>query len=148
QRATELGVEWARRTAAVLTGLAVVDEPTIRKAVPSPVAGGTHKVRREEALLRDAGRRADGFLEQFTTRCREAGVSCRVLRETGLPATKILAEAEDVDLTFLGKYTHYHFETEFTADETRDVVLRCSRRPVVTVPARLPVSPTVVVAYD
>jgi nucleotide-binding universal stress UspA family protein len=148
QTAMAVGIQWARRTAAVLTGLAIVDEPTICRAVPTPIAGGTYKVRRDEALLRDARRQVDGFLEQFTNRCREAGVNCRVLRATGLPSEKILAEAEDFDLTFLGQYTHYHFETQLTADETRDVVLRRSRRPVVTVPGRLPVSSSVVVAYD
>src|SRR5262249_49486993 len=74
--------------------------------------------------------------------------SCRVLEQVGLPSERILAEAEDFDLTLLGQQTYFHFETQTDPDETLEVVLRNSRRPVVVANEKLPESRSVLVAYD
>lgn len=144
----ELGIRWARRTGAELTGLAVVDEPTICRPEPVPLGSTIYKAQRDAALLQDAGRKVARFLQRFARQCAAAGVKYRVLREVGLPSSEILDEAEDFDLTLLGKQTYYHFETQDSADETLHAVLRGSHRPVVAVPAELPASAVVVVAYD
>jgi nucleotide-binding universal stress UspA family protein len=148
ETAVELGIQWARRTAAVLTGLAIIDEPTIRRAEPVPIGGSYYKTQRDQACLQDARHRVDSFLEQFAKQCESAGVNHKELREVGLPSKQILAEAEDFDLTLLGQRTYFHFETQTSADETLDAVLHHSHRPVAAIPRKLPASSSVVVAYD
>jgi nucleotide-binding universal stress UspA family protein len=48
----------------------------------------------------------------------------------------------------LGQHTFFHFETQPQPDETLQVVLKQSPRPVIAVPAVLAAGQVVVVAYD
>ncbi len=146
--ATALGIQWAKVLHAELVGIAIIDEPTIRAPEPVPIGGGAYKSRLEASQLADARRRVKEFADAFAERCHEAGVACRALQETGLPAERILALAEDLDLTLLGLETHYHFETQSTPCETLKEVLYASSRPVVVVPQPLPTGSSIVVAYD
>ncbi len=146
--ATTLGIQWAKVLPAELLGIAIVDEPTIRAPEPVPIGGGAYKSRLEASQLEDARRRVKEFAGSFVERCRVAGVPCRALQETGLPAERILALAEDLDLTLLGQETHYHFETQSTPCETLKEVLYVSSRPVIVVPKELPTGSSIVVAYD
>jgi nucleotide-binding universal stress UspA family protein len=146
--AVELGIRWARQTGAGLVGLGVIDEPTICRAEPVGPWGSYYKKRRDEKLLDDARQQVKGFLEQFGRRCEDAGVRHRCVEQVGLPFERILFRAEDIDLTLLGRETHFQFETQTAPDRTLKKVLRHSRRPVVVVPRRLPEPSAVVLAYD
>lgn len=146
--AVELGLRWARRNRSTLVGLGIVDEPTICRPTAVGIGGAHYKYHRDEVLVADARRRVREILQRFTERCTAGDVSFRVLEETGLPSERILLESEDLDLTLLGKETHFHFETQSSADDTLDTVLRRSHRPVVAVPLEVPTDRSVVVAYD
>jgi nucleotide-binding universal stress UspA family protein len=148
EAALELGTRWARQTGALLVGIGIVDEPTIRRPEPTGIGGSYFKLLRDEHRLEDARRRVRRFTERCTKRCTQEGVTCRVLEQVGLPSEQILAAAEDFDLTLLGQRTYFHFETQTDPDETLEVVLRNSRRPVVVAGEKLSESRSVVVAYD
>jgi nucleotide-binding universal stress UspA family protein len=144
--AVELGLRWGKRTGALLAGLAVVDEPTIRSREIRGTSPG--QVLRGESRLKEAEARVDHLLERFAERCAGAGAAGQTLRKVGLPWEEILWEAEDYDLTVMGKQTYFQLETQEYPDPTFDLVLRNSRRPVVAVPLKLPTSAAVVVAYN
>jgi nucleotide-binding universal stress UspA family protein len=146
--AVELGIRWARQFDAMLVGLAVIDEPTIRQSGPVPLGGGVYKDKRDNALVADARRNAEQLLGGFSVRCAEAGVSCKVLEDVGLPAERICLEAQRYDLILLGKQTHFHAETQEDADETLTTVLQTSPRPVVAVPEKLGTGTSIMIAYD
>ena len=109
--AVELGIRWAQQTGAGLVGLGVVDEPTICRSEPVGIWGSYYKKRRDKKMMRGSTSSA-GFLERFTLRCEEAGVRHRILEEVGLPFERILFRAEDLDLTLLGRETHFQFQTQ------------------------------------
>jgi nucleotide-binding universal stress UspA family protein len=146
--AVDLGIRWAREFDALLSGLGIIDEPTIRRPEPVPLGAGAFKVQRDEALVADARRQVDLFLEHFTSRCAEAGVTCRLLKSIGPPREQILTEAQRCDVILLGKQTYYHFETQEGPDETLRDVLKNTPRPVVTVPESLADGASTVIAYD
>jgi nucleotide-binding universal stress UspA family protein len=146
--AVELGVKWAKRFDAMLAGLAVLDEPTIRAPEPVPIGGTSWKKERDDALVADARRRVGEFLESFSLQCAKCGLPCKVLENAGIPADQICLEAQRYDLILLGKETHFHFETEQDADDTLTRVLKASPRPVVTVPEKERGGNAIVVAYD
>jgi nucleotide-binding universal stress UspA family protein len=148
ESALQLGLRWARRTGARLTGIGIIDEPTICRPEPTGIGGGSYKRQRDECLLKDAQVRVAGFLEHFANRCTEAGVPHRVLQDAGLPSERILFEAEDFDLTLLGQRTYFHFETQTQPDETLEAVLRKGHRSIVAVGETVPESRSVVIAYD
>ncbi len=153
--AIEVGIYLARKTGALLVGLGVVDEPTIREAEPSLVAAGVPYA--EPVLYRErianARREVEQFLSHFGRRCAKAGVACKVLEDVGLPHEQIELQAQRYDLILLGQQTRFHFETQEGYDDTVRRVLKNSPRPVITVPGRLNLKPdepghTVLVAYD
>jgi nucleotide-binding universal stress UspA family protein len=148
ETAVELAIRWARRTGGVLVGLGIIDEPTIRQLEGTGIAGSYYGLRRDEQWPQDARPRIAILLERFARRCARAEVPCRVLDRTGLPWEQIVREAEEYDLTLLGQRTYFHFETQTDPDETLEIVLQKSRRPVVAVGHKIPASRSVVVAYD
>lgn len=153
--AIEVGIYLSRRTGAMLVGLGVVDEPSIREAEPQLIAAGVPYA--EPVLYHDrlanARREVERFLGEFTGRCTEAGVPCKVIEDVGLPHEQIELEAQRYDLIVLGQRTRFQFETRETYDDTVRRVLKDSPRPVIAVPERLDINPeepghTVIVAYD
>jgi nucleotide-binding universal stress UspA family protein len=153
--AIDVGIYLARKTGALLVGLGVVDEPTIRDFEPRLIGGGVPYA--EPVLYREriasARHEVERFLAQFTLRCAEAGVAAKVLEDVGMPYEQIELQAQRYDLILLGQQTRFHFETQEGYDDTVRRVLKDSPRPVITVPARLEIRPdepgnTVLVAYD
>ena len=153
--AIDVGIYLARKTGALLVGLGVVDEPTIREAEPRLLGGGVPYA--EPVLYRErianARREVEQFLGQFSQRCAEAGVPFKVLEDVGVPHEQIESEAQRYDLILLGQQTRFHFETQEGYDDTVRRVLKNSPRPVIAVPANLQMNPddpghTVLVAYD
>jgi len=146
--AVELGIRWAQKCNAMLVGVGIIDEPTIRKPELLPIGGSFYKEHRDDALVADARRRVEQFLGKFSLQCAEAGVACKLLEDIGLPWEQICLEAQRYDLILLGQQTYFHFETQQDADETLSKVLMAVPRPVVTVPEHLESGRSVVVAYD
>lgn len=153
--AIEVGINLARKTGALLVGLGVVDEPSIREAEPRLLGGGVpyaEPVLYQERI-KSARRQVEQFLAQFSLRCAESGVSSKVLEDVGLPHEQIELEAQRYDLILLGQQTQFHFETQKGYDDTVRRVLKNSPRPVVAVPAELKIQPgapgnSVIVAFD
>src|SRR5262249_15866454 len=134
--ALSLGIDWARRSNALLVGLGIIDEPTIRGAETVQVGGQTFAdpiLYRE--YLADARPQVEQFLEQFALQCAEAGGAAKVLEDVGVPADEIVLEAQRYDLILLGQQTRFHFETHEDGNDTLGKVLKTSPRPVVVVPA-------------
>lgn len=146
--AVEVGIQWALKFDALLVGLGIIDDPTIRQPEPLPIGASAFKARRDEALVHAARRTVEQFLEQFALRCADRGVSCKLLEDVGDPSEQICWEAQRYDLILLGKQTYYRFETQNGPDETLARVLQNSPRPVVTVPEQLGNGNSVVIAYD
>ncbi len=147
--AVELGIEWARRGEMLVVGMGIIDEPTISAAAPVMIGGAPYAdpiIFRER--MADARRQVGQFLERFSLRCAEAGVSSKVLENVGLPCEQIALEAQRYDLIMLGATTHFHFEISEGHDDTLKKVLKGSPRPVVVVPEKWDSRRSVVVAYD
>jgi nucleotide-binding universal stress UspA family protein len=146
--AMELGIQWGQRCGAILVGLGVIDEPTIRGPEPVPLGGAYYKGQRDDVRLHQARVQVEQFLERFALRSSEAGVPFKLLENLGLPWEQILVEAQRYDLILLGQRTYFHFETQRSPCETLHKVLKNSPRPVVTAPEKLSGGSAVLVAYD
>lgn len=146
--AVEMGIQWAKKTNAMLVGLGIIDEPTICKPEAAPIGRGAFKAQRDETLLAAARRTVEQLLARFALRCGETGVSCKLLEDVGLPADQICLESQRYDLILLGKQSYFHFETQHHADETLRQVLKAGPRPVITVPKEPCHGRSAVIAYD
>jgi nucleotide-binding universal stress UspA family protein len=149
QTAVELGLQWAKRCDALLVGIGVLDEVTIR-GYEFLRLGLLHSDPRnwDAGLVADARRKVEQFLERFALRCAKEQVACKVLEDDGVPDEQIVLEAQRYDLILLGRKTYFHFETEEGFDDTVQKVLKHTPRPLVTVPEVLSNSGPVLVAYD
>jgi nucleotide-binding universal stress UspA family protein len=147
ETALELALDWGQRFAAMLVGLAVIDEASLGRPRMPPAGMAPAGVRWGEPVLADARRKAEAFLGRFSVRCARAGVACKVLEDTGLPWEEIVRESQRYDLVLLGKRTYFHVGTDEKVDDTLHQVLRHGARPVVTAPEVLG-GRGVIVAYD
>lgn len=149
QRAVELAIGWAKAFNARVTGLAILDEPSIRRAEALPLGAGAIRHERDEARMEDAKRRIYGFMQAFAIAATEAGLEDSHVMRSGVPHEEIAHEAQTHDLIVLGKETHFHFETQQTPDETLSLLLKHIPRPVVAAPCVAPPADgKVMVAYD
>jgi nucleotide-binding universal stress UspA family protein len=146
--AIELGLRWARRFDALLVGLGVLDEPTIRQPEPVPLGASYFKTERDDILLARARQQVEQGLAQFAARCTAAGVAFQLLEAVGVPSAHILLEAQRFDLIMLSQQTASPFGIQAAPSETLTQVLKNAPRPVVTVPETLGDGTAVVVAYD
>jgi nucleotide-binding universal stress UspA family protein len=146
--AVELGIQWARQFDALLVGLGVIDEPTIREGELVPLGGDYYKQQRDDIRMHEARVKVEQFLERFALRCAQAGVPCKLLEDVGSPWEQVLVEAQRYDLILVGQQTYFHFETQQAPCETLHKVLRNTPRPVVTAPDKLTPGSAVLIAYD
>jgi nucleotide-binding universal stress UspA family protein len=144
---TELGITWAKRFNAELTGVAIVDAPWTYPMLSTGVGAATHG-RSRASLERIARESATTMLDEFRERCNAAEVKQRTRCETGDPVQVLLALHEDCDVTLLAQHARYRFLTPDEPDEVLTEVLRRSSKPVVAVPETIPARSEVLVAYD
>jgi len=146
--ALKLGIRWAKHSGAVLAGIGVVDDPTIRHPEPVPLGGGAFKREAVEAALAEAQAKVAAFLEAFRRQTQEAGVASKEHKELGDAAETILREAQRYDAILLGKETYFQFTNQNEPGETLHDVIKHSPRPVVAVPEELGDGQSIVIAYD
>jgi nucleotide-binding universal stress UspA family protein len=151
----EMGVRWARRFGAAMTGLAVVDEQGIRAIEPLGSIGGRPGVNPVyymgyENRMEEHRHRAAGLLADFAARCDRAGVGHEEVTGVGAPHEVIAREAGARDLILLPLRSHFQFTAH--EDEPDDGllkrILKDTPRPVVVVPDSAAPEGPVVVAYD
>jgi nucleotide-binding universal stress UspA family protein len=146
--ALALGIRWAGETGALLVGLGVIDEPSIRAPEPVPLGAAAYKQARDDRLAAVARARVDEFLGRFSRRCAEAGVAAKPLEDVGPPVERLALQAQRYDLIVVGKETRFHFQTQEGPDDAHRQLLELAPRPVVTVPDALPGPGPVLVGYD
>ncbi|MBL8828372.1 MAG: universal stress protein, partial [Planctomycetaceae bacterium] len=66
--ATQMAIHWARRYDAMLVGLGVIDEPSIRQPLLVPAEAGIYKQATAETCVTEARHRVEQFLSQFSLR--------------------------------------------------------------------------------
>src|SRR5262245_1305185 len=141
----ELGIRWAQRFGCLLVGVTVVDEPSLRG--PSPGRPGGYLEKLQDEWVARARHEVEEVLQRFTLKCTEAGVSHKLLEDTGPPGEQILREAERYDLLLMGRHACYQEQKH--RQQTLSQVLHATPRPVVVVPDQeSPPSGGVLIAYD
>lgn len=146
--AVELGIRWASQSNALLVGLGIIDEPSIRRPQPVPLGGGHFKAIAQEVQLAQETQRVEQVLERFALRTSQAGVACKLLEVVGTPSEQILLESQRYDLILLGRETCFCFGHESSPDNTIYEVVKNGPRPVVRVPRNLTDNTDVVIGYD
>ena len=148
EAATEWGIRLIQQSGGLMVGIGIVDEPGIREAVAVPLGAMHYKLRSDDVRYAEVRRQVEQFLDRFSHRCIEAGVSYKLLESFGSPEAEFYREAQRYDLIVMGRHTYYHTEAERHHDKTLRSLLQLTPRPVVAIPEKYEPRAPVVVAYD
>ena len=96
------GVELAKAHNAELTGVTVIDPDRLQDVGPIPIGGAAAAHELAEHRMHLAAEHIEEAIAQFETACGDAGVTNRVLRESGDSAERLLADWRYHDLTVIG----------------------------------------------
>ncbi|MGI9457189.1 MAG: universal stress protein [Aeoliella sp.] len=153
--ATEMAIRFVEQkradradTAPLLTGIAVLDRPTITKPQATPVGGGALKKERDAALLAEAEAKTQKILDVFQNACEKFHIEHATVRPVGLPYEAIAYEGHLHDLIVIGRDTNFHFQTSDDPCETFKSLVRDHPCPIVVTPNEVPHGNVVLVAYD
>jgi nucleotide-binding universal stress UspA family protein len=137
----ELGAQWAKQLDARLTGISIIDQPTMLDANLAPPS--SEQTAELEGHWKQDEERVDECLRLFTEHCQAAGVEAAAVKDVGPPTDRILLEANRHDVVLLSP----QFQTPESAGDTFTQVLQSAPRPVVGVPRELPSGDAVAIAY-
>ncbi len=146
--ATDFAGLIARAHGASLTGLGVVDTPTITAGASAPVGGASFKHERDGALIEDARAKIGSFITTFGKTCTEAAVMHQTQVVEELPYAAINRIGRSHDLIVIGRDTCFHFETSDRPGETLGHLVRDSSAPLCVVTGESAAVETVLIAVD
>lgn len=142
--ALDWAVFMAKRHAAELSGLVILDFPGIKKSIgPVPLGGSFYAERLQESRVGEATKRINALLARFVETCEKAQVRHVENRSQGLPSKSILRESVYFDAVVMGMRTHFRFGTDEKHGDSLEEVLDHSIAPIYCVPqkVRLPEGP-------
>jgi nucleotide-binding universal stress UspA family protein len=145
--AQEVAVDWATRTGASLTGLAIVDE-TVAQPQAVPVGGGAFKEEQDAALVDQKQQAAEAAKESFVRRCEESNLDFDVEIRSGVPHEVIGAELRRHDVSLIKKEPPTDYGVGESPSDAMARLIKTSSRPVVAVPEGHRGGDTIVVAFD
>jgi nucleotide-binding universal stress UspA family protein len=124
----------AKRTGALLTGVAVIDQRGIEEAVgPAPLGADYYARKREERLTGEARAHVSRLVADFRAACEESGVPHFEIQEEGVPFERLVHDSVGQDLVVLGLRTFFHYPPSDRPSPTLEKVLRHGVRPVLAV---------------
>ena len=147
-RAVQLGVQWAQQCDALLVGMVVVDEASLRAVESVPLGTSSYKHHRDDCVVAKTRHEVEQYLEHFALKCADARVACKLLEDTGSPQDEITREAQRYDLIMLGHRLQFQFASDYEEHHSLRLMLQNSPRPVVVVPDEPCQGRNVIVAYD
>ena len=133
-----------------LTGIAVLDRPTIAGPEPVPPGGGAFKRERDEQLIQQADEKTQQILQEFAATCQSESVACATIRANGHPRDAITAASRTHDLIVIGRDSNFHYPGQADDDpcQTFKLLVRDHPCPVIVTPRDEPEGSACVVAYD
>jgi len=108
--AVEYGLDFASGAPSQLTGLSIIDLPSIEKSIGPIPAGSTYYARKEEKTREvKENKMAQGLIAEFKKCIKEKNTPGDVIIEKGDPEELIISESMYYDLIILGQKTSFRF---------------------------------------
>ncbi|MGK0186766.1 MAG: nucleotide-binding universal stress UspA family protein [Verrucomicrobiales bacterium] len=137
--ATRAACAIAQHHAASVDGLVVLDLPEIiGQDVPYHAWMQPDALVKNAARAKEAKKRISEALARFKEVCESENVSHFEAAKQGVPADRILESASFHDLVVIGLRTFFHFETDDSAGDTLEEILRAPQTPILAVPESSP----------
>lgn len=136
------------RSKAEITGMAGVDLPYIKKALPGRAGASGYKAKLEESLIQQADEVRQRVRDAFSAECQAEGIPFRWLSFDGDPIAALCGAAEVRDIVITGHDTAFRGNVREPLSEILSDLLLTTPRPLIVCPDDLPAGENVIVAYD
>lgn len=136
------------RHKAEIAGMAGVDLPYIKKALPGRAGGSGYKAKLEESLIGQADEVRQRVRDAFSSECRAQNIPFQWLSFDGDPIEALCAAAEVRDVMITGHDTAFRGNVREPLSEILSDLLLTTPRPLIVCPDDLPAGENVIVAYD
>lgn len=150
--ALEYGIHLAVKLGARITGLHVVDIRLLQPPLITDISGAMSLPLYHElapSIESSLDERAEGILQGFRERCREAGLEPRLKKSLGVIEEKIIEEAKSADLIIMAKRgEHFRLGEGSILGSTAEWVVHASGKPVMVTPADFRPIKNMAFAYD
>lgn len=139
--ALELAGSIAKRNNAEISGIVVLDIPSIESSIGMVPAGATYYAKElEEHKVDVAVKHINVLLDSFREFCKTHSIRYHIHTRQGTPSNKILEHAMFYDLLFLGNKNNYHINDKSSPIGSFDDIMDHSATPIISVPSELPFS--------
>lgn len=146
--AADCALALARRHAAAIVGVAVLDVDYLTASEPGGVGTAYYKFRTDVARLKQAHERGERLRSAFLQRCAALNVKGEVLVLEGAPSAELRTAAGAHDLIVIGRDSDLHGEPGTGLARTVARLLRENPRPILATPGSFGDLSRVVIAYD
>lgn len=111
--AIDYGVHLAESGKCRLSGLSIVDIPSIEKSLgPVPVGGTYYALQEEKLRTTEEEKLAKKLMQEFVAVCRTKNIANRIIMKEGTPEDIIINESKYHDLVIIGYETSFHYGKE------------------------------------
>jgi nucleotide-binding universal stress UspA family protein len=148
EAAQDLALDLARRTAAGITGLAILDREYITAPTAVGIGGASFKHHRDEVKLREAKEFLARLHQKFETECQSLSTKCQVIEAEGSPYELLEEESARHDLLVIGKDTDFHMDDDPTIADITRRLLRDNARPLIVCPETAPTEGMILATTD
>ena len=148
EAAIEYACQLAHSYSAIITGVAIIDQPGIQSSSgPVPIGAARYDIQLEDQQLKETEEKARAILDAFSRICDDRNINAILHADTGSPVSELIEESKFHDFIVIGKQTSF----EYNANETYGTLQRVLRNgliPVLAVPDSVREIKKVLVAYD
>jgi nucleotide-binding universal stress UspA family protein len=151
-KALEYGIYTARKLAASLTGLYVIDLNLIQGPMLTDISGSVGMPPYEgfyDTIEKSLDEKAAFILKEFQELCQKSGIKSEVKKVTGRISTAIIEEAQSADLILMAKKgEHFHLKEGGLLGSVAEEVARNSGKPVLVTPDNFIEIESMALAFD
>jgi nucleotide-binding universal stress UspA family protein len=146
--AIERSIELARLHDAQLTGITVVDIEKLSKVGPVPMGAGAYAQKLKKHRVEETQKNIEKAVENFESRCTEAGICFQTKLEKGDPFELMIATARYHDLIIFGLRSIFDYGIVHRPKEMICKLIEEGVRPFIAVSPRYRKIEKVLIAYS
>ncbi len=148
QRVRDLAVDIALNTKAKITGIGILDTPSITTPHIEPLGGIAYNIDHEEDLILQSHQHVLKLMKVFKSRVSNQNLEIETIETEGDPIDQIELLSHEHNIIIISRKTNFHFEAEDETDETVKKVARDNPRPIIVVPPFKKLGDNILIAYD
>lgn len=146
--ALSFAIHLAKKSGAVISALAIVDEPEILLPEPVPMGAGEFVEHKQKVLIEKSHEHNKKLINEFKKKCEKEFIKFVTIEKTGHPYEEIVHFSHEHDIIVMPQISHYKSITQEGPCETSSQVLHHTSRPMFLIPEKYHPGKDVYITYD